>query len=149
MSEFRFGAIQLSRERLTATGNNLYLNGQLVGTGIFALDSDLYNTGVSLGNSLNSLSGYADAISGVLQGQITSSDVREFITGLTSGSDQYFIGFDPSFGATPVVEITVGVTGDYLYMANVKNRSISGFTAIMSDTIYEEGVFLNVMASLS
>jgi len=149
MSEFRFGAIQLSRERLTATGNNLYVNGQLVGTGIFALESDLYNTGVSLGASIASLSGYADSISGVLQAQILASNVREFITGLATGLDQYFIGFSPSFATIPVVELTVEVTDEYSYMASVKNRTVSGFTASMSDVVYETGVYLNIMASVS
>ena len=149
MSEFRFGAIQLSRQRVTATGNNLYVNGQLVGTGIFALDSDLYSTGISLLTSINALSGYADAISGVLQSQIDGSNVREFVTGLETGFSQYLIGFNPSFSSVPKVVIAVETTGDYLYMANVKERTISGFTASMSDIVYDEGISLNVMASVS
>ncbi len=50
--------LTLSRQHVTATGNNLYVNGLLVGSGTYATITALTETGILLNNEINVLSGY-------------------------------------------------------------------------------------------
>jgi DNA-binding Lrp family transcriptional regulator len=59
------------------------------------------------------------------------------------------IMFPAVFASTPrTVLATIEVTGDTMYMVNVRGRTVSGYTAILSDTVQESGVVIHTFASL-
>ncbi len=99
---------------------------------------------------------------------ITTSQTGEFITsamtgilGIWTGNQQSFstvmyvgidstgIVFPSTFSAVPrTVLATIEVTGDVMYMVNVRARTVNGYTAIFSDTVQESGVTIHTFASL-
>lgn len=68
-------------------------------------------------------------------------------TPIPTGVDSYFIGWTPNYPSAPtMIQATLGVTGDAIYGINIRNRTISGYTAIFSDLIAESGVYVNTFA---
>lgn len=81
------------------------------------------------------------------QGMIVTANERVLNTSIPTGIDNYFILWTPNYASTPsMIQATLGVTGVDLYGINIRNRTISGYTAIFSDLIAESGVFVNTYA---
>lgn len=161
------------------TGFNLQsaintLSGNLTNSGaLFAgLSGQLNLTGSNLNNLINGLSGQLNISgsnlylksnpnqyvqSGNLTGYATttnfntfSGNQQSFITGISpTGLDTYYINYPLNFTSIPRVQTTVEVTGTIMYLNNIQNRSISGFTSIFSDIIQESGCLLHVYASIN
>jgi hypothetical protein len=113
-------------------------------TGQFASSINLFTTGSTLDTKINNASGYANNTFFRLTSQ------QNFVTGIPTGIDNYFILFPSgNFASVPKIQATVEVTGNIMYMMNVSNRTISGYTAIFSDTIQESGVSVHTFASIS
>jgi hypothetical protein len=112
-------------------------------TGQFASSINLFTTGSTLDTKINNASGYANNTFVRLVNQ------QNFVTGIPTGIDNYFISFPSgNFPAVPKIQATVEVTGNIMYMMNVSNRTVSGYTAIFSDTIQESGVSVHTFASI-
>lgn len=56
---FKVNVLVLDKQDLTATGSNLYLNGLLIGSGIYASLDSLVNSGIQIETQINSLSGWS------------------------------------------------------------------------------------------
>ena len=67
----KINTLVLNRNTVTSTGNNLYVNSLLIGSGTYSTVIDLGSTGSALNGRVNSLSGYLGLVSGGLQAQIT------------------------------------------------------------------------------
>jgi hypothetical protein len=75
---------------------------------------------------------------------------QSFSTSISpTGLDNYFISFPTNFSIAPKVVSTVEVTGDVMYSSAVRNRTVSGYTVIFSDTIAESGVVLHTIATIN
>lgn len=73
---------------------------------------------------------------------------QSFTTTVTTGIDNQVISYPSVFGTTPKVQVSIEVTGDIFYSVAVRNRNVSGYTAIFSDIIQESGVVLHTFATL-
>lgn len=73
---------------------------------------------------------------------------QSFLAVVSSGADNMGVTFPSVFGSLPKIQTSVEVSQDIMYAVNIKNKTVSGFTAIFSDTIRETGVFLHVFASI-
>lgn len=73
-----------------------------------------------------------------------------FTTGIPTGVDNVFIKFPSgNFASVPKISVTLEVTGDVLYTIGIRGRTISGYTALFSDTIQESGVMIHTFASVN
>ncbi len=130
----------------------------------YSTSGNLELTGTALQNQIDGLvipsvnglvaSGELEATGTALQNQLSSYvelvSQQSFITGiLPTGFEEYFIKFPNDFSEIPKIQTTVEVSGDILYGINVRNKSISGFTALFTDDIAESGVYLNVFATIN
>lgn len=90
-----------------------------------------------------------------LQTQISSLNVwtggfQSFTTSITpTGNDNYFIQFPVNFSIAPRVVTSVEVTGSVMYGVVVSSRTISGYTALFTDTIADSGISLHTIASVN
>lgn len=118
----------------TGEGNFIYVSGD---TSTLATITSLYNTGSNLYNYINNYSGNSQI----------------FTTGINpTGFDQYFVHFPlGNFSKIPKIITTIEVSGDseILYLMNVRNRTISGYQAVFSDIISENGVVIHTIASIN
>lgn len=137
---------------LANSGNlsSYYLNSNPSGfigsaqTGTFANITNLASTGSVLDGKINTLSGYINStfFSG-------AANTQNFVTGLLSGTDSYFIRFPNNFTSIPKVQATLEVFSPVLYNFNIQTRSISGFFCLTSDVISETGVSLSVFSTIN
>jgi hypothetical protein len=79
---------------------------------------------------------------------VTTSSQTSFITSVPQGVESLFVPFPFNFASPPKIQVTVEVTGDVMYAVNVRSRTISGYTALLSDTVSEDGVSLHSFASV-
>lgn len=131
----------------------------------FSTITNLASTGSTLDTKINTLSGYTNntfativnlaSTGSNLQTQISSLNTwtgrqLSFITGINpTGFDNYFVNFPVIFSSIPKVLVTVEITGDVMYAAAVRNRNVSGYTVLFSDTISELGVSLHTIATIN
>lgn len=138
---------------VTTSGQVIRISGDTGAYANFATTTNLFNTGVTLNTKIDNLSGYANstfALSSQATGYVRMLSIQAFVTGIPTGIDNYFVGFPSgNFPTVPKIQATVEVTGDIMYMVNVRNRTISGYTAIFSDTIQESGVSLHTFATIN
>lgn len=80
---------------------------------------------------------------------VAQTTQQTFATIVATGVDFQFISFASNFPTTPKVYSTIEVTGDTMYAVNVRGRTISGYTALFSDTIQESGVVVHTFASIN
>lgn len=104
--------------------------------------SSLTATGVQLGASIASLSGWAVAT------LLPKGAEQSYITGLAAGSDTFNVLFPTGFAGRPRVSCDIEVVSPILYQHNVAAVGAAGFTLYLSDTIGETGVSLHVSARL-
>ena len=70
-----------------------------------------------------------------------------FVTGLQTGSNSYFISFNPPFGSVPYVQLTQELDyTDNIYPFGIRSRTTSGVSIFFGDIITDTGVFFNVLA---
>jgi hypothetical protein len=79
-----------------------------------------------------------------------TGNILNFITGISpTGFDNYAISFPKNFSSVPKVNCTLENTGLYLYSFEISNRTTSGFAIYFSDMIVENGMFLNISATIN
>lgn len=147
---------------LALTGSNLFtsltglsgaFNAQITNTGQQAwsaannnainLSGNLTQTGVTLNNRINSLSGYSNSTF------ISNISATGYVTGIFTGTDSQYINHPFAFSRIPQVQLTLDAgIHDIYYFAGVSQRSTTGFRANFSDTILETGMVLQVFASI-
>ncbi len=143
--------------RIINTGANLLarivsLSGDLLATGssVTQLTNNLTQTGINLINRITSLSGdlAATGLAVVNLINVLSGNSQEFITSIPTGVELYPIIFPVAFSSIPKVQATIEVTGDVMYFVGVKNRTTTGYFALFSDIITEDGVSVNTFAKI-
>jgi hypothetical protein len=70
------------------------------------------------------------------------------VSSINTGVEITGISFPVNFATIPKVQTSIEVTGDTMYMVNIRSRTTSGYTAIFSDIIQESGVVLHTFASI-
>jgi hypothetical protein len=122
-----------------------------------------------IGGTVVDISGTTFRVSGVNTGTLVSrGETGQFVTTAMTGTFGIWTGFQQSFATTlytgiestgilfpfvfpttpRTVQVSIEVTGDILYMANVRSRNVSGYTALFSDIITESGVILHTLANI-
>jgi hypothetical protein len=147
---------------LALTGSNLFtsltglsgaFNTQIASTGQQAwtaannnainLSGNLTQTGITLNNKINSVSGYVE------ETFVRNISATGYVTGILTGIDSQYINHPFAFSRIPQVQITLDAgIHDIYYFAGVSQRSTTGFRANFSDTILETGMTLQVFASI-
>jgi hypothetical protein len=80
---------------------------------------------------------------------ITTGNQQSFVTTVATGIDLQYVSFPFNFPIIPKIVASMEVSSDIMYSMNVRNRSISGYNAIFSDTIQETGVFIHTIATIN
>lgn len=146
------------------SGSNVIYNANLTGIGgtqVFVSGQYVVVSGITGGGG----GGAGDVTysqllgaSGALQNQIDNisisgsstsltGDERIVLTQIPTGVDSYFIQWSPNYVTTPLAVLaTLEITGTKLYSINVKDRTVSGYTVLFSNTVLESGVFVNTYA---
>lgn len=135
-----------------ATAFNLFLTGQKIDqlsgylNSSFALKQDTGNF-----VSQTQTGGLASLLNLFLTGQlvVTTGSERYFNTSVPTGVDSLLVTWSPNFANIPnMIQVTLEITGNILYDVNIRNRTISGYTAVFSDTITESGILLHTLAKI-
>jgi hypothetical protein len=102
------------------------------------------NTGVALGAKIDALSGYAN------NRFVYSGNELVYTTGVVTGSDMVYINhLNYAFPTIPKVNFTIELTeSNIFYSTAVSGRSTTGFWALFSDVVAEQGILLNVIAKV-
>lgn len=128
------------------------LSGDLLATGtkLTQLSGNVIQTGIELINRITSLSGdlAATGLAVVNLINVLSGNSQEFVTSIPTGVELFPVIFPVSFPSVPKVQATVEVTGDVMYFVGVKNRTTTGYFALFSDIITEDGVSVNTFAKI-
>lgn len=74
-----------------------------------------------------------------------SASVQFFVTGVPTGSDNFYVTFPTAFGSTPVILPTLQITGSTIHAVAFSEPSNTGFRAQFTNTVLES-VSLNVYA---
>lgn len=119
-------------------------------TGGLASVANLNTTGAFLQSEIAIISGTTGAfITNSQTGQfIWTGSQQSFVSYVSTGIDASGVLFPVAFATTPKIHATIEVSGDIMYMVNVRGRGTTGYTAIFSDTIQELGVYLHTFATL-
>jgi hypothetical protein len=80
---------------------------------------------------------------------IFSGNQQTFTTAIPMGVDSYGIVFPAAFGVAPKIQVTLEITGEQLYGTCIRSRTTTGYYAVFSDTIGENGVVLHTFASIN
>ena len=76
--------------------------------------------------------------------------IQYFTTSMSpTGLDAYLILYPVIFPSIPKVQLTIEVPGNILYGIGVSNRTTSGFNALFTDYIGENGVLLHTTATIN
>ena len=89
-------------------------------------------------------------MSGALSNQINNfnQNFQNFSTDIQTGVDTLNIVYPFSFSGIPTVGTSISVSTDIIYGITIGDINQTGFTAYFSDTIYETGVKLNIIAKV-
>jgi hypothetical protein len=129
MSNFSSDIILLSGQLLTATGNQLYANGSLVGSSNFDLYNDTTNTGAILYNDITSLSGVFNSTAITISGLITG--VSGYLKNISQNKIKrfsFYNGFNTITALTGPNEIVL--FGGLGYISNIFIPDISIYTGV-------------------
>ncbi len=133
---------------IASTGANLQSQ---ITADVANLAADIINlasTGSNLQGQVNTLT--TNLASSGNTFAVYTGKFQSFSGSLTpTGADSYFISFPLNFASVPRIAASIEVTGSILYMMNVQNKTISGFTALISDLIAESGVSVLGMATIN
>ena len=140
--------VSLTATTLNATG--AMLHNEIVGlsgahnTSIAAVSTALTQSGVQIGGSINSLSGWANATF------LPRGSSQSFISSLASGADSYAVSFPTGFAGKPRVNVTLEVSAvsQFTYGTNISSVTAVGFQLYLTDTLAETGALLHVEARL-
>lgn len=122
-----------------------YLDGRITttNTNLATTNTNLAATGLNLQTQINGITG------GLTGTYVTRASQQDFNYVLPTGADNYFVPFPLNFASIPSsVQATVEVTGNFIYFAAVRGRTISGYTLLLSDIVQESGVSINTFAAL-
>ena len=131
---------------LNAASTGIFVNTSMTGTLI-----NTAMTGIFVNTSMTGILANASSVASTGASFATwTGKNQSFTTNINpTGLDTYSISFPVSFSASPRVQCTLEVTGNYLYSLGVTARGTTGFTVLFSDTIMESGVTLHTYASLT
>lgn len=80
-------------------------------------------------------------------GSSSYSSTFSFTSAVPTGSDRYYVNFPIAFATTPVVGVTLETSAASVsYATAVSGRATTGFWALFSDDVIENGLSLNVFA---
>jgi len=85
-------------------------------------------------------------VNGVALTGSSDTTTQTFVTVVPTGVDCLAVSYTSAYAATPFVSATISSTGDIIYQMNVRQITSSGYLAIFSDTITENGVTINTYA---
>lgn len=123
---------------LATTGSNLYT----LTTGASGILQSQINT------DKNNLTLTGQILSNIIT--TFSGNQQRFTTVIPTGIDTYFITYPVPFSSIPRIVTQIEVTGEIMYLMNVRGRTTIGYTGIFSDTIQEiSGVYITTDASIN
>ncbi len=142
------GRITTDVANLVSTGS--YLDGRIqsANTNITALQNQINSDSGHLITTGQYLDGRIIAINSLTGTFLTTGTSQSFVTVIPTGVDNYFVQFPANFPIIPKVQVSIEVTGDYIYFAAVRGRTVSGYVVLLSDIVQESGVTANTFASI-
>lgn len=137
--------LRLSNQTVTATGNNLYVNSNLVAgsSGVASLNNQTGALSI-VGAGLTSVTTNGNTIT--VSGFSTTVEAS-FITGVPSGSNNFYVNFPTGFANIPIILTNVQIgNSNNVYSTVLSSPSATGFNVQFSNTVNESGVNLEVYA---
>lgn len=166
-----FNQVRLTSQMVNASGGALSVNGVNVvmqtqtgsfitsgQTGLFYAASNpagYISTGALTGYVQSSATGafittgQTGAFLGSASFNTFTGNSQNFITSISTGINSQFIAFPFNFASVPKVVTSMEVTSNFVYNMVVSSRTISGYTALLSDTVAETGVSLHTYATVN
>lgn len=131
--KFSTDTLRLTRQTVTATGNNLYVNGLLVGSGLYATVIGLTESGIQLGSKIDLLSGYGENFFVHRLGDESITGIKSFATtGINVHGNPFLTGLIPG------TNITVQNNGDGTFTINSTAQAGTG-TADLTNVVFTSG----------